>query len=28
VQAPGEVTQGHELDAAELRAAVEEVHEG
>jgi shikimate kinase/3-dehydroquinate synthase len=28
VEAPGEVSPGHELDPAELRAAVEEVHEG
>jgi shikimate kinase / 3-dehydroquinate synthase len=28
VQAPGEVTQGHDVDPATLRAAVEEVHEG
>jgi shikimate kinase / 3-dehydroquinate synthase len=28
VEAPGEVTPGHEVDAASLRAAVEEVHTG
>jgi hypothetical protein len=26
LQAPGEVTPGHEVSEAELRAAVEEVH--
>jgi shikimate kinase / 3-dehydroquinate synthase len=28
IQAPGEVTPGHEVDPAALRAAVEEVHQG
>ena len=28
VEAPGEVTPGHEVAAEELRAAVEEVHAG
>jgi hypothetical protein len=28
VEAPGEVTPGHEVGPAELRAAVEEVHVG
>jgi shikimate kinase/3-dehydroquinate synthase len=28
VEAPGEVTPGHEVDAGELRSAVEEVHAG
>ena len=28
VDAPGEVTPGHELEPDKLRAAVEEVHEG
>jgi shikimate kinase / 3-dehydroquinate synthase len=28
VEAPGQVTPGHDVDAAELRAAVKEVHAG
>jgi 3-dehydroquinate synthetase len=28
VEAPGEVTPGHDVEAGELRAAVEEVHAG
>ena len=28
VQAPGEVTHGHDVDGADLLAAVEEVHAG
>jgi shikimate kinase / 3-dehydroquinate synthase len=28
IEAPGDVTPGHEVDPAELRAAVEEVHQG
>jgi 3-dehydroquinate synthetase len=28
VEAPGEVTPGHQVDADRLRAAVEELHEG
>jgi 3-dehydroquinate synthetase len=28
VEAPGQVTAGHEVDAGSLRAAVEEVHAG